>query len=104
MALNASLGRPANFKQGDEFISRQAEASGLTPATVRELASRPEAQIGAGRSKREQAEGEVEKNLNDRVKFPKPGIVGDRDPLVGLRRNQPDVMPVPSLTFAASAR
>jgi subtilisin-like proprotein convertase family protein len=104
MAMNASLGRPATFMpKGDQFISRKAEASGLTPATVRELAARPEARIGAGRTKREQneGEGEVEKNLNDRVKFPHPGVVGDKDLLVGLglRRNQPAVMPAPSLTF-----
>jgi subtilisin-like proprotein convertase family protein len=90
-------------QRGDEFISRSAVASGATPATVRELASRPEAQVGAGRSKREQEEkeGDFEKNLNDRVKFPVPGLTGDKDPLagIGLGTNLPQAMPTPSLTF-----
>src|SRR6266446_1485668 len=104
LAFSGSLQGPSAVQRGDEFISRSAVASGATPATVRELASRPEAQAGAGRSKREEESGEeggFEKNLNDRVKFSSPGVVGDRDPLVGLERrtNQPQVMPVPALTF-----
>ena len=101
MALNVSPRVPGAPQRGDEFISRQAVASGLTPATVRELGARPEAQIRV-RAKRDRdaAEGEIEKNLNDRVKFP-TGIPGDKDPLVGLGNatNQPQVMPTPSLTF-----
>jgi len=102
LAMNKLLGQTGNASRGDEFISRQAEAFGATPGTVRDLAKRPEAQIRV-RAKRDRdaAEGEIEKNLNDRVKFPKPGIVGDKDPLVGLGigTNQPLAMPTPSLTF-----
>ena len=102
-AMNALLQDPGAAQRGDEFISRQAVAFGVTPKTVRELAKLPEAQVGAGRTKREQngEEGEREKNLNDRVKFSAPGVVGDHDPLAGLfgGSNQPLAMPTPSLTF-----
>ncbi|MEP6819334.1 MAG: proprotein convertase P-domain-containing protein, partial [bacterium] len=100
-AMNALLQNPGSAQRGDEFISRSAEAFGVTPATVRELAKRPEAQIRMrAKTERDGEEGDREENLNDRVKFP-AGIGGDRDPLVGLgnKTNQPLAMPTPSLTF-----
>jgi subtilisin-like proprotein convertase family protein len=101
LAMNAGQALPKG-----EFVSRQAVASGETPGAVRDLGALPEAKVGAGRSKREEREreggeeGDFEKNLNDRVKFP-TGLPGDKDPLAGLgsKLNQPNAMPTPSLTF-----
>jgi hypothetical protein len=108
---NASFLRnrePGSADQSEEFVSRQPEAFGITPA-IRDLAQQPESKGSVDaekrKSEREREGRSEEKNLNERVKFPIPGAGAGYgeflDPLLALSGgpNAPQAMPTPSLTF-----